>query len=791
VELTRSGPGAGSVRDPGRDRVGSGTGREAARPVGARSHVPVRRLRRLAGALVLLVVGLQLAPDEVAGQTQNRPEILSLQFEGNRSFPDRALANSILTRETVCRSFVVQPFCWFGADFAVDPSFLNPRVFAQDFVRIQLFYRQRGFREVQVDTLIHRETPTQVALTFQIQEGEPVRVTSLELRGTGGLPGSPLDQSLPIQRGDPLDMTVLEAARDTLTQRLRDRGFAHADVLRNIFIPTDTPREAEVEFDIYTGPLARFGEIQVEGNEEVSELVVRRMLPFQEGSVYSREAIFQAQRNLFSLEIFRHAAVVEDLDHMPDSIVPLRVQVNEGNARRVRAGGGWNNADCFTTETRWASRNFMGGARRLVLRGRVSNVLTPTLEESICSGAGTGEFARLNWLASAEFTQPWIFSPRNTFTGRAFAERQSVPDVFIREALGLNLTMTRILGRNAPLSLAYRPELGRLSAAEVFFCTSFLVCSPGEIELLERSNRLAPVALSFSYDATDSPVSPRRGHTLAAEVEHASQATASDFDYERLVAEGTVFQSLPGDMVLGARLRGGFLNASPFRGFRSTARESIRIAHPQKRFYAGGANSVRGYAQSQLGPRVMTVGVEELVFPRGPDAEAICAPEAIADLSCDAGALAEGAFESRPTGGSAVMEGNVELRFPVWAPFLRGVAFVDVGQVWPEARDFHLGEVVVTPGIGLRYATPIGPIRVDVAYRPPARQELPVITSSIRPFRPDEDDPGQRLRPNGGDPLDWVLVDALARLDRPVTFEEATGFSLRRLQFQFAIGHAF
>jgi len=124
----------------------------------------VRRLRILTGVLLFLVIGFHLAPEQAAGQTQNRPEILSLQFEGNRSFPDRALANSILTRETVCRSFVIQPFCWLGADFAVDPSFLNPRVFAQDFVRIQLFYRQRGFREVQVDTVIRRETPTQVAL---------------------------------------------------------------------------------------------------------------------------------------------------------------------------------------------------------------------------------------------------------------------------------------------------------------------------------------------------------------------------------------------------------------------------------------------------------------------------------------------------------------------------------------------------------------------------------------------------------------------------------------------------
>jgi outer membrane protein assembly factor BamA len=738
----------------------------------------------------ILVVGLSLLPVELRAQTQNRPEILSLRFEGNERFSSRALSNAILTRQSVCRSFILQPFCWFDADFAVDPAFLNPRVFSQDYVRIQLFYRQRGYREVQVDTTIHRVTPTQVDLTFRIQEGEPVRVRTLEIRGAGNVAGPPLDQELPIRTGAPLDMIVLEATRDTLTQRLRDRGYAHADVLRNLFIPTDAPREAEVEFDIYTGPRARFGPIEVEGNEAVSDLVVQRMLPFREGSFYSQEALFEAQRNLFSLEIFRHAAIVQDLEHLPDSVVPLRVQVNEGNARRVRAGGGWNTADCFGTEARWVSRNFMGGARRLVLRGGVSNLLTPSLEESICSGAGTGEFARLNWLTAVEFTQPWIFSPRNTFTGQAFAERQSVPDLYIRESLGLNLSVTRTLGRASPLSLSYEPQLGRLSAAEVFFCTNFLVCTPDEVRVLQRSNRLSPLRLSFSYDATDRPVSPRRGHTVAAEVEHASRATASDFDYERIVTEGTYFQPLPRDMVLGARLRGGWVNASPFRGLRAADQGDIRIAPPQKRFYGGGANSVRGYAQSQLGPRVVTVGVEELLFPRD-GATPICRPEEIADLSCDASPLAATDFESRPTGGRVMLEGSLELRFPVWQPFLGGVAFVDVGQVWPESGSVELGEMVATPGLGVRYATPIGPIRVDVAYRSPTRQDLPVITSGIRPFRPDEDDPRDRLRPNGGDPIDWVLVDALARLDRQVTFVEPSGFSLRRLQLQFAIGHAF
>lgn len=747
-------------------------------------------------ARAIVVLGIMaaplLGPEPLEAQTQTRPEIVSLSFDGNRAFSNTALSNAILTRQTTCRSMLLRItlFCTFNADFAVDPAFFNDRVFAQDYVRVQLFYHRRGYREVQVDTTIERRTPTSVALTFHIDEGEPVRIVSLDVLGSDDLPGGPVGEGLPAGPGDPLNFILLEAVRDTITERLRDRGYAHAEVLRGTFIPDGT-RDAEVEFDVYTGPLARIGPIGIEGNEQVTETVIRRMLPFREGSVYSRSQIFEGQRNLYGLDIFRHAAILPDLDHVPDSVVPLRVQVNEGNARRVRTGGAWTSSDCFATEARWSSRNFMGGARRMVLRGRVSNLLTSALEESICSGAGTGEFARLNWLASAEFTQPWIFSPRNTFTGAIFAERQSVPDVFIREALGLNLALTRTVGGVTPVTLSFRPQRGRLSAAEVFFCTNFLVCNPRDIEILEATNLLSPVALAATRDRTNRLVAPTGGYTAALELEHASRYTGSDFEYGRAVAEATGFLELPADVVLGGRLRGGWMRASAFRGFRGTEREGTRIEHPQKRFYAGGANSVRGYAQNQLGPQVVTVGVEALIFPADEDTEAICAPTQIADLSCDPAPLADASFTTRPTGGSVVVEGNLEARFDLGGEHLGGVAFVDFGQVWSERGNARLRDVRFTPGVGLRYGTPIGPIRVDVAYRPPARRVLPVITSQIRPFDPAVDPPDRRIHDRDGEPIDWVLVDELARLENPLSIDEPRGFSWRRLQLQFSIGHAF
>jgi outer membrane protein assembly factor BamA len=725
-------------------------------------------------------------------QTPTRPEVLSLGFDGNERFGDRQLRNAIVTRQTTCRSFAIQPFCWAGAEFAMDRAFLNPRTFRDDYIRLQILYFRSGYREAQVDTTIQRVEDTRVRIHYHIDEGRPIRITDLDLVGVAdeGLTRELL-ADLPVRVGDPLDLELLDVTRDTLTRRLQNRGYAHADILRNIdIVPADY--EAAVEYDAYTGPPVRFGEIEIVGNDKVSESVIRRMLPFQAGDPYRQELIFEAQRNIYNLEIFRHASIQQDLDHLPDSIVPLQVSVNEGDTHRVRAGGGWNTAECFTAESRWSSRNFQGGARRLVLRSRLSNLGTHQLEDSMCSGAGTGAYGDVNWVLSADFTQPWIFSPRNSFSASVYAERQSLQDVFVREALGLNLTLTRRLGRGTSVNLFYRPQLARLDAAEVFFCTSFLVCDPQDIDVLQASNRLAPVGAVASRDRTDRAFSPTGGYTALLDVEHASGLTGSDFDYERILAETTLFQSVGGDLVLAGRLRGGTLRAGEFRGLEATVQgDRPRIAHPQKRFYAGGANSVRGYAQNQLGPRVVSIELDDLLFPVGQRTEGICGPEEVADLSCDAEELGATRFFSRPTGGANLLEGNVELRFPVWSPLLRGAAFVDFGQVWSASDDNSLSDLVLTPGFGLRYSTPIGPIRVDVAYRPPRTERVPVVTTGLRPFDPERDPPGDRIVDPDGEPLDWVRVNELAVLNPRIPLEEDRGFSFRRVQLHISIGQAF
>ena len=172
--------------------------------------------------------------------------------------------------------------------------------------------------------------------------------------------------------------------------------------------------------------------------------------------------------------------------------------------------------------------------------------------------------------------------------------------------------------------------------------------------------------------------------------------------------------------------------------------------------------------------------------------EPICTPESLVSLTCDVSLLGQDDVESRPTGGSAVLEGSLELRIPLVEPYLSMAAFADFGQVWPSIEVASLGDMVVTPGIGVRYMTPLGPIRLDLAYRPPTRQAFPVVTSLIRPWQEGEDPAGARIRdPLTGARVDWVFEESLVRLVQSVEVAEPAGLSFRRFQLQFSIGQAF
>ena len=719
---------------------------------------------------------------EAAAQLRG-PEVTSVRFEGNETFPSDSLSRAIATRETECRSWAFYfplPLCPLGIDFALSRSQLRDRDLPRDRARLTVWYRQRGFRDVQVDSAVVSRTAATAQVLFRIREGQPVVADSIAFSGVDGIEVPGLLDGLPIRAGERLSTITLDATRDTLTRRLSDSGFAYAEVLRNAFRPAEDPYRAVVTFDIVPGPATTYGDITVTGTRELGVGTILRTVQLRTGDQYRVSEVEDARSRLYGLEIIRNASVVPDtLSEAQDPSVDVAITLQEGDPYRVRAGAGWSNAECLTLEGRWSARNFVGGGRLLQLRARVGNLLAEDYRDVICRQSGDSIYAEPTGLVSVDFVQPWIFSTRNALSTSVFAERQSVPDIYIRRAVGAQVALSRSVGPQTVLTGFYRPELSQLEADPVLFCSGFLVCTPDDVEVLEGANWLAPVGMTLTRNRSDDLLNPRRGSRLLLDVEHAATWTKSDFRYVRVVAEASRYVPA-GRSVFATRVRGGWVGAGGFDQLVSSEASS-EIVHPQKRFYSGGANSVRGFAQSRLGPRVL-FSEPELLLSGDPDNGGGCTELELAALTCQP--ASEAPLDPRPTGGTRLIEANAELRFPV-AAVLEGVVFTDVGQVWGPKQSIRLSTMEFTPGVGIRVPSPVGPIRVDVAYRFRGAENLPVATEQIRPFLPG-DDPDEKLVVDGV-PIDWVSTGDLVLLSDPFLF----GRNDRGFQFHISIGQAF
>jgi outer membrane protein assembly complex protein YaeT len=653
---------------------------------------------------LLLLMALSFAGPLAA---QDLPEVRKITFTGAESFDETLLSAAIISTETNCNLLGI---CAFG----VDRRYLDPIELRGDLVRLRMFYYQRGFRQARIG-LDSTMTDKGIEIAFTISEGEPVRVATLGVIGAEGL------GSLPLKVGNPFSLIDYSSARDSIAARLANRGYARAEVLANYTIPRDTPLIAHVEFEVVPGDRLRFGPIAVEGQEKMSPGVIRRMLTFDTGDYYSYNDVLRSQRNLFGLETFRHVEIRADVNATPDTLVPVIVQVSEGNLRRLRFGVGVSTAEFVNTEASWTSRNFLGSARRVEARVRLYNIMADALHFVPLFEKTREPYSDLSGSVSVDFSQPWLISPRNSVNAGLYAERRSLPDIFVRNARGGYLNVTRALGVGESFAIGYRPELTELSAGgDLVFCVNFVACGADEIAVLREPHWLSPLAVSYARDKSNSLFAPSGGYIIRFEGEYAAAATGSDFAYSRVIAEITDYSTLTRGVVLAARIRPGWARALGEPG------QGLGL-HPQKRFFGGGPNSVRGFAQYRMGPKLLTVNAADFLMQH-------CTAEQINAGTCEVGPLVDidpGAFEVRPVGGSAIVEGNVELRLPTPVDKLRFAAFLDYGHVWQASRDAEVRDIVLTPGFGLRFFSAIGPVRVDVGYNPRTEERLPVITTQV------------------------------------------------------------
>jgi outer membrane protein insertion porin family len=659
-------------------------------------------MRRIGPLWLSLVLVLLVSP--VLAQEPQRV-VRQLEFGGNKAIPDEVLATAIVTTNSswFARAW---PFRLLGLGAK---RYFDEQEFRRDVVRLGVLYKRSGYAEAVIDTLVRR-TPEDVYITFNIAEGEPIRVTSLTITGLDTLRPRLRElvvQDLPIQTGDPFNRYVMQETADSITQRLRNRGYPTATVF-TAFEVQKPARRATVTLDAAPGRRAVIGPIRVVGARRVDTSLVRRLLVAHTGRPYAQDELFQSQRNLYESDLFRFASAnIDSAAFQPgQDSVPLVVQVNEGKFRRIRGSLGYATNDCFRGSLGWTSRNFLGGGRILDLTSQTSKVgvgdpLDWGLTDNICSASAEDTIgsSRLNYYLGASIRRPAFLSPNNAITFTVFSERRSEYKVYLRQERGISVALTRTTPRRRnPLSLTYTFSYGHTAATAQSFCAFFNACTSDVIEPLREDRPLATLTAQGTFPRVNSQIDPTRGHIGSVELTHSSKFLGSSSlqQFTRLTGGMAWYRPLSRDVVLSWRVRGGLI-VSPSV---DVATGSGSFIPPEQRFYAGGPNDVRGFNRNELGPVVYVV------------------PKTHVD-AVGADSISPDSVSVAATGGNTVALANVEIRVPspVFTSRVRLAAFVDAGGTWQ--RQGRRPEVIrVTPGVGLRVATPLGPARLDVAYNP-------------------------------------------------------------------------
>ena len=697
-----------------------------------------------------------LAARPLSAQQEPERVVRGLTVVGNRAFDDYTLKTVIATSNS---SYFATAWWlrWLGLGAK---RYFDEVEFQRDVVRLILFYRQSGYMQAVIDTTVRR-TPHDVYITFQVYEGEPVRVRRLEVTGIEGIiDPDKLRRALPLKVGDPFNRLLFQASADTIGAWLRNRSYPYEQVLRNFDsdVNADT---AVVRFDAVPGRRMWVGRVDVQGLHRVDTGTVLHTLSIKPGDQYHEDQLFRSQRDLYGSGVFR-SAIVTLADSVPpeagDSLADIQVSVVEGPRHRVRLGAGYGTLDCFRAQAGWSSFGFLGDARVLDLSLQVSKIgvgkpLDGGFAQNVCRAlrdsvtGGNDRFSdTLNYNAAITLFQPAFLSPSHTASIGVFAERHSEVKTFARTQVGTTFSMTLNARRRVPVGVTYTYSVGRTDADPAVFCSVLNACDDSTQRFLNARRPFAAVGVTAAVRSENNPIDPISGGHFGVTLLNSSRflGSSSLYEFNRGEMEVARFFPLGRRATLGWRFHVGavFPGLVTVKGVASTQ----QFVPPDQRFYAGGPNSVRGFGANDLGPKVYVVDTSG-VHVTGTDTTFT-------------------RVETSPTGGNALFVANAELRVPapVFPERVQLAGFVDAGEVYIRQRDIlSLKSMRVTPGVGVRVVTPLGPVRVDVAYNGYAPQAGVLWLSDGKNLT--------RLRTSFQQP-------------RPATF-------LRRLLLQFAIGQAF
>jgi len=493
-----------------------------------------------------------------------------------------------------------------------------------------------------------------VPITVRVRPGTVFGLRTIDVveRGESGAPA--IADPLKVSRlkaGEPATSSALRAARAALVDHMRAGSRPLAKVLEIRPVVDHAKGTMDVTYVLDPGPLAGFGEVAIGQTDEIPPAVVRSFIYLEPGDPYSPKAIADTRRSIATIPAVGSVRIREGDKLDGAGNLPIFVEVTERPKRLLGFSARYSTIDGPAVKTYWEHRNLFGGAERLRLEG--SLFLVPRIDGTQIKSVGDFEKSDLGGRFGFSFMKPALWGSRNDWLIDGFATRERV---------GTN-RYGGYTARYANVTTAIRHRF-----SDVFSIQAGIEYERGQTSdvLGQIDYTLVGIPLSVKYDSTDSLLDPTRGYRVTASFAPYPTFLGSTVGIYQTKAVASAYYALDEDAryVLAGRI-----------GFGSIVGASLDEIPATRRFYAGGGGSVRGYAYRSLAPL-------------GPYNQLI--------------------------GGRSLLELSAEARIKV-TDTIGIVPFFDAGTAFESGYPDGKQKLQMAAGLGLRYYTGIGPIRVDVA----------------------------------------------------------------------------
>ncbi len=605
--------------------------------------------------------------------------LVGIEFAGNKYF------STSLLRERLA----LQP-----TSFASRGRF-SRKLLASDTESIEQIYVANGFREAQVqwETLEnYRGKKGDLLVRFRIAEGPQTLVADLKLEGNKTLGDDFLLSVAGSTAGQPYSEFNVAGDRDNILALYYNEGFPEAR-FEPLAEDAGAPNRMRLTYRIAEGPQFKVKKVLLGGYQYTREKTIAQEVQLAPGEPLRQGDIVETQRRLYNLGIFSRVQIAPQNPSGTETDKSLIVLVEEAKRYTIAYGGG------VEVQRLGSANDPVGGEIQASPRGifeiSKANVLGRAHTLSFKGRAST-----LQGRALLSYSAPIFWGQRSlSFQLTGFADKTRDVRTFSSTRFeGSALVVQQVTNIS---SLNYRYVFRRVDAAS-------LKIDPLKVPLFSQPTKISAPGIAWVRERRDNPADATRGSFYTADVSLAGRRLGSSASFLRVFLQNSTFHPLPRRMSLARSTRVGIQHA-----LGSTTPEQIPLP---ERFFAGGGMSLRGFALNQAGPRDRVTGF--------------------------------------PIGGQAMLLFNQELRFPMKLPYVKGAVggtiFYDAGNVFsrasritlrgsPTAADLQSGDLnylAHTIGFGMRYATPIGPVRLDLGYLlNPAHIEFCVSTATPDPVR--------------------------------------------------------